>query len=668
MPPMLTLRPLPSRPSGPPALAEASFQPFGPLPDAPKSPEKPEEGERPYCGPWDYLDDWLSFQRGLITAFRSGAPPPADPAERLTCLLARTEATLEVGADLPLERFVRKNGLDLVDRLLLVALVCDALSPNSDGGLRMCDLTTAAGASTFEAQEIVRARIEDCGALRAAELLESDMDVSALKRYYRLAPRMRALLVRGQREDPLVGVNDTRALDLLCAKVGSLGCTLVATSACERHPGWYAALPDSRQWVAWGGPAREVRDILESLQNRPSHRFTKVAAEASLNEAERLLLAILVHACWSGATDVGAGIASAAIERVLGREVSPEHLTSAKCRLVFHELVEVSDERDPSLRSLWLTSEAAGRILVGAPAVRKAEVEAGGQDEGKSGLWVEVDPRKKLADLVLPPEQLEEVLAALENVRSSYLIFHDWGFGGASYCGDGSILLLEGPPGTGKTFAAEALAGELGVPLLRASVERLTSKWFGRTEKQIARLFAESLKQNAVLLLDEADSLLSARVETEQAHHARHVNILLQEVEAYTGILVLTTNRAGALDPALERRLTAHVRFEVPGPVEREQLWRKLLPYRAPTDGLPDYKGLAERYVLTGSEIRSACLAAARKAARRGDIEQVIRQADLEAAAKKARKREEQAVGFLRGSTARIGRESRIGLYAEVKS
>ena len=88
------------------------------------------------------------------------------------------------------------------------------------------------------------------------------------------------------------------------------------------------------------------------------------------------------------------------------------------------------------------------------------------------------------------------------------------------------------------------------------------------------------------------------------------------------------------------------MRFEVPGPVEREQLWRKLLPYRAPTDGLPDYKGLAERYVLTGSEIRSACLAAARKAARRGGNEQVIRQADLEAAAKKAHKRKEPAVGF----------------------
>ncbi|MFI5387689.1 MAG: hypothetical protein ACHQ50_16395, partial [Fimbriimonadales bacterium] len=80
------------------------------------------------------------------------------------------------------------------------------------------------------------------------------------------------------------------------------------------------------------------------------------------------------------------------------------------------------------------------------------------------------------------------------------------------------------------------------------------------------------------------------------------------------------------------------------------------------------YKGLAERYVLTGSEIRSACLAAARKAARRGGIEQVIRQADLEAAAKKARKREERAMGFLRGSSGRTGRESRIGLYAEVKS
>lgn len=645
-----------------PASDPLPFRPF----HAP-SPSPPNEGGGE-AGVWshaaDYLEDWLGFARALVVALRANAPQPASPAERLEHLLKRTEATLAAGIDLPLERFVRNNGLDLVDRLLLVALLSDAHSPISDGGLRMCDLATAVGACTVEAQEVVRKRIEECGALRTAELLESDMDVSALKRYYRIAPRMLSLLLTGQREDPLVGVSDTRVLDLLCTKVGLLGSSLSALSSCEQTSTWHASLPDSRQWVAWGGPARELRDVLESLQNRPSHRFTKVAAEASLNEAERLLLAILVHACWSGTSDVGADVASAAIERVFGKEISPKHLTSAKCRLVFHELVEVSAERDPSLRSLSLTPEAAGRILVGTPAPRKAKAES----EGERGLWVGVNPAKKLADLVLPPGQLEEVLAALENVRSAGLIFGKWGFGGASYCGDGSILLFEGPPGTGKTFAAEAIAGELGLPLLRASVEQLMSKWFGRMEKQIARLFAESLKRESVLLLDEADSLLSARLESEQAHHARHVNLLLQEVEAYTGILVLTTNRAAVLDPALERRLTAHVRFEVPGPVERERLWRLSLPYRAPTDRLPDYKGLADRYVLTGSEIRSACLAAARSASRRQGKEQVIRQADLEAGAKNARKPVSRAVGFLRGTATRTGRGASIAILGEVKS
>lgn len=412
-------------------------------------------------------------------------------------------------------------------------------------------------------------------------------------------------------------------------------------AACERHPGWYAAVRETREWVAWGGPAREVRDVLESIKTRPTHRYTKVADEASLNDWERLLLGILVHSVWCGSGDVNADIAAAAIERVYGTEVTPEQLTGATCRLVCHELVQVTTQKDSRARSLTLKPEVSARIIVGAAAPTKAEEEGSSKD-----LWLEIVPKRKLEHLVLPDAKITEILEALENVRSAETIFEEWGFGGASYVGDGSVMLFEGPPGTGKTLAAEAIAGELGLPLLRASVERLTSKWFGRTEKNIARLFAASLERRAVLLLDEADSLLTTRHEAELSHHARHVNVLLQEVEAYTGILVLTTNRAPALDPALERRLTAHVRFEVPGPAERDRLWRLSLPYRAPTDRIPDFGLLAEKYVLTGSEIRSACLAAARAAARRQGEDQVIRQADLEAAARKAKKNEAPPVGF----------------------
>jgi hypothetical protein len=665
LPPMLTLRPLPPRPDGPPAFAEASYRPFERPADASTWSEKPEAAGRPYGGAWDCLDDWLSFPRDLITAFRAGTAAPPDAAERLEYLLARTESTVVARVDVPLERFVRANCLDDVDRLLVIALLDDALSSTSDGGIRLADLTAAAGAVGREAHEVVRTRLEVWGDLRSLDLLESDLDGPPLKRYYRLAPRMVPILVHGEPRDPLEGAGDMRVVDCVCEVMSEFAGAVAAVGRGERLHGWHAALPDSGQWAAWRGPSLELLDILQSLRKRPSHRLTKVMAEGKFNDAECLLLLILVHVAWSGCQDVPAGFASSMIERALGQEVPPLWLARARCHPAFEALIEVSSERDPAARRIRLTAEAAASLISGVPGVRKPEED----DEGKSPLWAEVQPAVTLGDLVLPPAPKEDLSVALENVRSGGLIFGQWGFGGAAHCGDGAILLFEGPPGTGKTFAAEAIAGELKRPLLRASIEKLTSKWFGKTEKAISRLFRDASHQSAVLLLDEADSLLSTRHVEDPSWVARHVNVLLQEVEAFKGILVLTTNRAAVLDPALERRLTARVHFPVPGPDERERLWQLSLPGKAPVRGGVDFRTLAERHVLTGSQIRSACLAAARRAAMRTGEERVIRQEDLDVAASKvARKPDAPAVGFLRGAAVRTGRDPRIGILAEVKS
>ena len=662
---MLTLRPLLPRSDGPPPPASASYRPFEVRADAPTWSEKPEGAERPYETAWDCLDDWLAFPRSLISAFRAGIPAPPGPAERLAYLIARTEATVASGVDVPLERFVRAHSLDVVDLLLLVALLDDALSTTSDGGVRLPDLVAAAGAVGREAHEVVRARLNVSGALRSLDLLECDLDGPSLKRYYRLAPRMVPLLVHGGPRDPLVGIGDTRVLDHVCEVVGELVSAIGCAARGQCSHGWHAALPDSGQWAGWRGPALELLDALQSIRKRPSHRLTKMMAEGKFNDAECLLLLLLVHAMWSGAGAVPAGFASSVIERALGQEVSPERLTGERCRLAFRGLIEVRGDRDAAARGIRLTAEAAGALMTGTPGIRKPEE----GDEGKSSLWVEVMPAVTLGDLVLPPGPKEDLAVALENVRSAGLIFMQWGFGGAAHCGDGAILLFEGPPGTGKTFAAEAIAGELKRPLLRASIEKLTSKWFGKTEKAISRLFREASRQPSVLLLDEADSLLTARGAEEPSYHARHVNVLLQEVEAFKGLLVMTTNRAAVLEPALERRLTARVHFPIPGPDEREHLWRLSLPGKAPVRGGVDFRALAERHVLTGSDIRSSCIAAARRAAMRVGDERVIRQEDLEAAAKKTeRKPDSPAVGFLRGAAMRTGLGASIAILGEVKS
>jgi hypothetical protein len=115
LPSMLTLRPLPPRPDGPPAFAGPSYRPFERPADASTWSEKPEGAERPYGGAWDYLGDWLAFPRDLISAFRAGTAAPPYAAERLAYLLARTESTVAAGLDVPLERLVRANSLDVVD-------------------------------------------------------------------------------------------------------------------------------------------------------------------------------------------------------------------------------------------------------------------------------------------------------------------------------------------------------------------------------------------------------------------------------------------------------------------------------------------------------------------------------------------------------------------------
>src|ERR1035441_2352927 len=176
LPAMLTLRPLPPRPDGPTAFAEAPYRPFEQPAEASTWSEKREAAGRPYGGAWEYLDYWLTLPRDLITAFRAGTAAPPDAAERLEYLLARTESTVVARVDVPLERFVRANCLDDVDRLLVIALLDDALSSTSDGGIRLADLTAAAGAVGREAHEVVRTRLEVWGDLRSLDLLESDLD------------------------------------------------------------------------------------------------------------------------------------------------------------------------------------------------------------------------------------------------------------------------------------------------------------------------------------------------------------------------------------------------------------------------------------------------------------------------------------------------------------
>ena len=221
----------------------------------------------------------------------------------------------------------------------------------------------------------------------------------------------------------------------------------------------------------------------------------------------------------------------------------------------------------------------------------------------------------KLDRLVLPEKQHQTFVSILSAAQNRDKVMIEWGFGQRLVTGRGLCILFDGPPGTGKTFAAEVLANELHRPLERVHLPNLVSKWVGETGENLAKLFAAATASNAILLLDEADALLSKRVSGANKSSDRYanmeINILLQELERFNGISILTTNLEKSLDEALERRVQYRITFVKPEAQEREQLWRTLMSPQAPLEGDINYVGLAESFELAGGHIKNAILNAA---------------------------------------------------------
>ncbi|HEX7837502.1 MAG TPA: ATP-binding protein, partial [Kofleriaceae bacterium] len=230
-----------------------------------------------------------------------------------------------------------------------------------------------------------------------------------------------------------------------------------------------------------------------------------------------------------------------------------------------------------------------------------------------------IDVRVQWSDLVLPPDGRGRVEEFIARRAFAHKVYGEWGFGDRLERGKGAIALFSGPPGTGKTMLAGLIAKGLGLDLYQVDLSQIQSRWIGETEKQLGRVFDLAERAHAVLLFDEADSLLSRRtdVETSNDRYANaNVNYLLQRLEQYTGVVILTTNKDAALDEALQRRLTLHLRLDVPEIPEREQLWRSFLPQGVPRDPDLDVETLAREFELTGGLIKNVVVRAAFLAAR----------------------------------------------------
>jgi SpoVK/Ycf46/Vps4 family AAA+-type ATPase len=228
-------------------------------------------------------------------------------------------------------------------------------------------------------------------------------------------------------------------------------------------------------------------------------------------------------------------------------------------------------------------------------------------------------PRRTFDDVILPAGTRRALDTALAHVTQHDLIFNRWGLGERHPTGLALAFNFAGPPGTGKTICAEAIAHALGRRLLLVRYAELESLWMGQTPKNVAAIFRTAREERAVLLFDEADAI-AARRSTAVDHGFQResntvVSVLLQELEAYNGVVIFATNLAANFDPAFERRIRTHVLFEMPGESERAQIWRvQLHPERTPLADDVDFQSLA-RYPVSGGDIRNAVLKAALAAA-----------------------------------------------------
>jgi SpoVK/Ycf46/Vps4 family AAA+-type ATPase len=293
----------------------------------------------------------------------------------------------------------------------------------------------------------------------------------------------------------------------------------------------------------------------------------------------------------------------------------------------------------------------AGGILGGAAAARAlreardptAKLEMHDLQEGirnniaerLGDLATRVEILQTWDDLVLPPDTLEDVKALIARVKFAHEVYEKWGFKSKMPRGIGVAALFSGPPGTGKTMVAGLLARELDLELYQIDLSKVVSKWVGETEKQLSKIFEAADAGHALLLFDEADSLFAKRTEVKSAvdrYANLEVNYLLQRIESFGGVTILTTNLDTSIDPALKRRLAAHIVFQSPEIAESMALWKRMLTASAPVAEPLQIEKLARTYeAMTGANIRNAVLAAAFMAASEGSP---ISQSHLERAAR----------------------------------
>lgn len=353
-----------------------------------------------------------------------------------------------------------------------------------------------------------------------------------------------------------------------------------------------------------------------------------------------------------------------AIERFIERARCPLIVLSRPRRRSQNRAVltfEIAKPETNEQRALWrqavdqaasalngMIDALVAQFSLGASEIRAAVLEArNAPDEFISALWAasrlqarprldelaeRIEPVASWDDLVLPDAERAVLHEIAAHVRNRTTVYETWGFGAKSARGLGISALFAGDSGTGKTMAAEVLARDLRLDLYRIDLSGVVSKYIGETEKNLRRLFDAAEDSGVILFFDEADALFGKRSEVKDSHD-RYANIeisyLLQRMESYRGLSILTTNLRSAVDQAFLRRIRFVVQFPFPNPAQRAEIWQRIFPDSTPTENL-DVRKLA-RLNVAGGNIRNIALNAAFLAA---DANEPVRMAHLLRAAR----------------------------------
>jgi SpoVK/Ycf46/Vps4 family AAA+-type ATPase len=262
-----------------------------------------------------------------------------------------------------------------------------------------------------------------------------------------------------------------------------------------------------------------------------------------------------------------------------------------------------------------------GRIVrPGGPSAQK-ETEA--EITRRMGLFTVETPRRQLKDLVIAASTLAQIKSLLTKIKYHTVLYEDFGLGEIDPYGGRTAINLYGPPGTGKSFAAEAIASELGMGMIRVSYAEIESKFVGDTPKNIKAAFQKARETRALLFFDEADSILGRRLSniTQSTDHAVNVSrsVMLLELDRFSGVTLFATNLASNYDTAFIRRILGHIEMPLPDSEARMRLWQYHIPSRLPVQlTQQDWDRLvAETEGLAGGDILNAVVYAASTALER---------------------------------------------------